>query len=402
MIRINGYLHRDEFCDVIRRWMYNQPHPSDARTITHLIHFNTNYTARYLKIFSDALFGLLYGSPCACRPALYKRDLKDFIVCNPPQMNPRIEDLICQYRLYPERYFRETPFEGQLYYVLQQQREVFVGGNRHKRVRRLAEKSARRLIDHIFEVIKRRADELATARANRLGIERKYLITKPEDMQAEFYRAEERVVEDIRRKRPLDIGRDLAINDVAGVKVILEDSQYKRLLACIDKIDSCRVLEEERHVGKYNAINLLLSYSPPKEEILGQPLCARTLDVLTRRGLEPRRAHEEFARFVRQGEDEVFIEIIVSNYQEMLESEIGRCMHEERVSDQRWKQEYRGDLAKNVEYLMLFMFNFALSPRREVGELPIKLWHRYLPDTFDDLIRKMFDIPPLRLLDDPP
>jgi len=63
------------------------------------------------------------------------------------------------------------------------------------------------------------------------------------------------------------------------------------------------------------------------------------------------------------------------------------------------QQEYRGHLAKNIEYLMVYLFNFAVSPQIEIGELPIKLWNRYLPDYFDEVMRSLFEIPPLRLVD---
>jgi len=46
---------------------------------------------------------------------------------------------------------------------------------------------------------------------------------------------------------------------------------------------------------------------------------------------------------------------------------------------------------------MVYIFNFAVSPRNELGDLPIKLWTRYLPDYFDEILRSLYDIPPLRL-----
>jgi len=78
----------------------------------------------------------------------------------------------------------------------------------------------------------------------------------------------------------------------------------------------------------------------------------------------------------------------------MLESEIGRCMHEDRIIEQRLCQQYRGPLARNIQYLLEYLFVFPTSNRRELGELPIKIWNRYLPDYFDEILKQLFRIPP--------
>ena len=87
------------------------------------------------------------------------------------------------------------------------------------------------------------------------------------------------------------------------------------------------------------------------------------------------------------------MEIIISTYQEMLESEIGRCIHEDRIIQQRLHQPYRGPLARNIQCLMEYLFTFPTSRQRVLGELPIKLWNRYLPDYFDEVLKELFRIP---------
>jgi hypothetical protein len=77
----------------------------------------------------------------------------------------------------------------------------------------------------------------------------------------------------------------------------------------------------------------------------------------------------------------------------MLESEIGRCIHEDRIIEQRLCQQYRGPLARNIQCLMEYLFTFPTSRQRELGELPIKLWNRYLPDYFDEVLKQLFRIP---------
>ncbi len=399
MIHINSYLHRSLFYDIVRRWMYDLAYPSDAELITRLVHFNNVFVSRYLEIFSRAVLEKLHDTDLHVGKARLKGDLKDVLVAGPPYLNERIEELIREYREHPERYYRATPFSGTLFFVERNDTKWYIGSNRIKRVRRLAEKSARRITDSIFEAIKRRADGLADDRARRLGIPRDQLVSRPEDMDQEFFKAEARLLEDLRHKRPIHFDEELIINDVAGLKVIVEDSEFPRVVETIRQSDGCSIIEEEPHSGLYNAVNLIVRYAPPKQEILETPLGPGTLKTIAARGLDPDRAGREFADFINMGEDHVNIEVIVSNYQEMLESEIGRCMHEDRIIQQRLQQDYRGHLAKNVEYLMVYLFNFAVSARSDLGELPIQLWDRYLPDYFDEVIRSLFDLPPLRLVE---
>jgi len=117
------------------------------------------------------------------------------------------------------------------------------------------------------------------------------------------------------------------------------------------------------------------------------------------RGFSPYEANRSFVEFVRSGEEDVLVEIIVSNYQEMLESEVGLCIHEDRIIEQRLCQQYRGPLARNIQCLLEYLFAFPASHRRELGELPIKIWNRYLPDYFDEILKQLFRIPPDNFLE---
>ena len=373
--------------------MYCDVQPSDADLITRLVHFNNVYLSRYLKIFSEKVFQELHKCELYCRPAYIKSDLKDIIVANPPYHNPRIDQLIADYHVEPERFYRETPFHAMLFFRKGDSADEYLGSSRKKRVHRLAEKSARRIIDWIFNAIKKRADLLADDRARILGIPRDQLATSQEEMIEEFLKAENRLLEDFKQKREIHDVEEMMINDVAGMKVILEDARQGELLSVLRHTEGCEIVEEERHTGKYNATNLIVCYSPPHEEILSQPLSEKIIDIMHVRGSRTADCNREFAEFVRSGEDHIYLEIIVYDYEEMLESEIGRCMHEDRIIEQRLRQPYNGHLAKNVEYLLEYLFVFPYSLQRELGELPIKLWNRYLPDYFDEVVRRLYSIP---------
>jgi len=401
MIKINSFMHRQVLDDIIRRWMYDEACPADADLITRLVHFNHVYVSRYLAQFAGLIFRELHHEELSFRPVKIKGGLKDALVSDPPYRTERIDTLIGEYHRNPGRYYRETPFHGTLCFRRRNGGEECVGSIRIKRVRRLAEKSARRIIDRIFVTIKAHADSLADERALRLGVPRDTLLTAPEDMTEEFLQAENRLLEDLRRKRPI-AGEVPPINDVAGVKVILEESEQPKLTALLDRLPDCEIVEEERHAGRYNATNLIVRYRPPREAILARPLERGLLDAMRGRGFSPDEANRAFAEFCRSGEEDILLEIILSTYQEMLESEIGCCIHEDRIIEQRLRQQYRGPLARNIQCLMEYLFTFPSSPSScqcELGELPIKLWNRYLPDYFDEVLKQLFHIPTFDDLD---
>ena len=393
MITINSFLHRDVLNDIIRRWMYDEARPSDADLITRLVHFNHLYVSRYLDFFAGRIFRELYPQ-CSSQTVKIKGDLKDALVADPPYRNERIDELILDYRQNPGRFYRETPFHGTLYFTRRNGIASYIGSSRIKRVRRLAEKAARRIIDRIFVQIKRHADALADERARLLGIPRERLLTTPADMTEEFLIAENRLLSDLREKRPIaGNGEILAINDVAGVKIVLEAPGQGKLLDLLGRFPDCEIMEEERHAGRYNATNLLIRFCPPREEILSQPLGPGMLNIMKGRGFSAAEANRSFTDFVRSGEGDVLLEIIFSDYQEMLESELGRCIHEDRIIEQRLCQQYRGPLARNIQDLLEYLFSFPASHQRELGELPIKIWNRYLPDYFDEVRKQLFHIP---------
>ena len=400
MITIRSFLHRQVLSDVIRRWMYGEVRPEDADVVVKLVYFNRVFVSRYLDIFAGRIFSGLHPGPVYFYPVSTKGGLKDVIVAEPPYRNERIDELIERYRSNPWRFYRETPFHGSLYFKDEGDKRIYLGSSRIKRARRLAEKSARRIIDQMFERIKKKADAMANERAMFLGIPREKLMTGPAEMEEEFLRAENQLLEDLRERRPIaGDGEIPPINDVAGVKVILEPFEERKLIDLISSLDDCEIVEDQKHSGRYNATNLIIRFRPPRREIISFPLDEGVISSMQTRGYSPYESNQSFQEFVLSGEEDVFLEIIVSSYQEMLESEIGIGMHEDRIIEQRLKQLYRGPLAKNIGYLMEYLFVFPAGDRRELGELPVKLWNRYLPDYFDEVLKELFHIPPGNLLD---
>ena len=393
MILLNSFVHRYVLASIIGRWLVDRPALHDARTLKKLINYNSYLSGLILDEVATDLFSEFVGSPIHAFTALTKGGLKDYIVKNPPYHNEPIDTMLAHYDRFPQDYYRETPYNGRVYHKTLDGADRYIGSARMKRYRRIAEKSSRRLIDFIFQQIKGEAEILAQERAVRLGIPFRQLVT-PRDLQIEeFKHAERRIIKRISRGKFIDDMPYLVINDVLGIKMVGDIERIDDILAIISRHPQMEVIEEEVHSGLYNAINLTVRYTIDKDHYLNLPLPNRATEVFTKRGLLPEEITPGYQQFLRTSEDDILLEVIVSNFEEMLQSEIGRSMHEERIVAQRSQQEYRGSLARNVAWLLEYMLAFCLSPRTEIDDLPIKLWVKYMPDYIEIVMRDLFELP---------
>jgi hypothetical protein len=394
MLYLESFIHRVHFAEIVSRWMVNQPQPEDVQRLKAIVNFNSYISRMWVDHLAKSLLQGLYGKEPLCFPAKTKGRLKDFVVKHPLYTNPRIESMIGRYKRFPEDFYRDNPFDGMVYYTREAGEPVFLGTTRIKRFRRIAEKGSRRIVDFMFERIRGHADDLAAERAARLGISKDQLITPPNEMVEEFQHAERRLIKSIKLGTIQSELPILSIPDVVGVKLIVESDQYPRLLDLLTADSACTLLEQERHSGNYNATNLRLAFNLPKERLLAHPPSGHSLKVLGHRGFDTTQVVEQYQSFIENGEDHVLLEIIVANFYEFLESEIGRSMHEERVLGQRSNQTYRSHLAASIRYLMDYMLTLCLAPANtEVTDVPVKLWVKYMPDTIDRLIRDIYNVP---------
>jgi hypothetical protein len=374
MITINSFLHRARLHEVIRRWMFDELLPGDADEILRLVHFNNVYVSRYLERFATGLFSGLFAGELRVEQATTKGALRDRICSSLPAQCPRCVELAAAYADNPGHYFRETPFHGSLYFHAAQGAACYAGSSRIKRIRRLAEKSARRVVDCLHDAA---------------GLQ-------PDITPDSLMRMEQELLAQLRAQRVLPPPGNLVINDVAGLKVILAAHELERLLTLL-RDAGCTLIEQELHDGVYRATNLIVNYRPDREAILGESLHDSMLRVFQTHGYTPGQANAAFREFVLSGEDSIHLEIIVTDYLQMLESEIGRCMHEERIIRQRHNPRYYGQLAQNIGFLMEFLFTFPALPHRQLEQLPVRIQDRYLPDYFDEVRRRLYNNPTVEL-----
>ena len=394
MLYLESYLHRVDLAEIVSRWMINQPRPGDVQKLKTIVNFNSYLSRIWVDRLAKKLLTAIYLKTPRSFGAKNKGHIKDFVVAHPLYTNPRLEEIITRYKRFPEDFYRETPFDGRVYYTRENDEPLYIGSTRIKRFRRIAEKGSRRIVDFLFERIQAHADDLAEERAQRLGILKSQLITSPDEMVEEFQHAERRLLKSIKQRTIQSEMPVLAIPDGVGIKLITEEDQYLRLLQVLTNSEDSRLLEEELHSGHYNAINLRVAHYLPREYLLAHPPTGHDLDVLASRGFDPDMVGHQYQEFLETSEDHVLLEIIVSNFHQFMESEIGRSMHEERVLDQRTNQAYRSALATSVRYLMDYMFTLCITPSMEdVTHVPIKLWAKYMPDTMEWLIRNLFGVP---------
>ena len=392
MIHLSAYLHREQFQEIVGRWFYNDLQPSDALDVKYIVNFNSILIRRYLRGLAGRLFRDVYRVEPSSFHVHTKGELKDFVADHPTVTNAHIQDMIAAYRERPEDFYKETPIDGRVFYADEGAHTMFLGSARLKRPRRIAEKGGRRISDFVYQRIRDNAEKLARDRAERLRIPLEHLVSSHEQMVQEFAEAEDLIRQTIKTHRQPILEHTFDIHDVAGLKLVGEHDVQEEIVRYIEAAPDLTLLEREEHRGLYNATNLTVEMRLDRARLLAEPIDEKDLAVLQMRGFDPRAALHDLHTFVKTGEDRVVVEIILADFEEFLESEIGRCQHEGRIRAQRQNEIYRGPLAKNAQYLLTYLFAFAVSPQTSIEELPIKLWGNYVPDYIDLIIRQLYNV----------
>lgn len=401
MILLTSMLHRSDLKDIIFRWMSNQILQEDCDRIKKIINFNVYILNLYLDAICSDLFSSLSGEVPWNFEVDSKGQIKEFILRVAPFRNQRIAYLEERFQKYPEDFFCSSPFHGRIYCTGSRERPAYWGHSRIKRFRRIAEKASRRMINIIFNQIKKRADDLALERASRLGIPKDQLFTPLEQQVEEFAHAERRFIKELKKglfHPSEEIVRSASIHDCAGIKAILPEERVGALENFFTTRGPYRIAEKEKHAGLYNAVNYIIEYRLDKKSLADRVPDSRALYVLSSRGMNKETLLQDYRHFIETAEETIFIEVITSTYADMIESELGRCMHEERILAQREQLEYKSSIARNVRYITEYLFLFAISGKSCIQELPIKLWEKTMPDTYDHAIRELWDIPTMPII----
>ncbi len=292
-----------------------------------------------------------------------KDELRQAIVSSCTTPSPRQRELFTRYRQRPDDFFPGTPADVSLF--TGEQGEIR-GMIRVKRIRRVADKASRRVATALTSALRDAGSDFAAAE-QRLGL-------ALEDGSLRF--------------EP----EQLRIDDLIGLKLVGSESQLERFQRAIDSHPRVLRVQKEIHAGTYNDINLLVDIElPPPGEIID---CMRGhhWDFATGRGLDTDVLARDFVPYVESGARSVRAEVILTTFDELVESEFGRSMHEERILSQRNDTTYTGRIARNASYLIEYLLRLAVSPTVEIDALPIRIGGRYLQETFSGAIWRLYGL----------
>ena len=386
---LTSITHRRQLFELATRWFADCPHQGDGRFLTQVTTYENLISAPTVRDLLTGIRQAVHPGPMGLSRLRSKDELRDAIVraCKDP--SPREAELFAHYRGHPEDYYPGTPSD-----VILGLREdgTILGMARIKRLRRIAEKCSRRLADRLAGAIGDRARSLAQHRAMERGVPFGQFLSTPEEMARDYQNAEAIVSRSFRDGMLVFKPEDLHIDDGIGMKFVGTVPELETMAEIIRHHPSVLHCEREDHRGNYNDINLLVDLALPSP---GQIVdLSRGWDWARHsgKGLTPAELKADFPAFVESGERSIKAEIILTTHADLVESEFGSCIHEARILGQRTGVSYSGRIASNASFLVEYMFMLALAPTIEVGDHPVKMWGRYLPDVYSLAVWKLFGI----------
>ena len=383
-----SFIHREKLLRIAERWFCARPDPNDALSLTEILISDGFVIGETLKNIVRLLLQTLHPGPFHEKRIHFKGELRD-IICNSGRENsPRVEELCRLYRKNPDYYYREAPINGM---VCLDQDQKLLGLYRIKRPRRIAEKANRKIANWIFRTVIDRARKMAEERARRLGVPIEGFITPEEEMVREFVRAEEEIAESFREGTIRFDRTASTIHDVGGIKIVADTEKLAYLERILDGEPSILILDKESYLGAYQATNYVLDVQWDPEDACRGYRDNRGWERYLDRGIPEARLKKGLEHFLEDTKPNIHIELILSTFPHMAESELGDSIHEERILTQRNNKMYQGYIPMNVEFLLEYLFAVGFSPRVHIDYVPIKLWGRYLPDTLSSHIRLLYE-----------
>ena len=392
---LTGLTHRDELFGITLRWLNDELHEDDGRRLTEIFLYESVVTAPCVLDRMLRFFQRFTGAGLSLEGVRYKHVLRERLIQCSRDGTERTAQLARAYLSNPEFFFPRMPVDAVLLFAPGQR---LVSINRIKRMPRVAEKAGFRMADALAERIRSEAKRLAGRRASARGLSLEHMVSTQPEMTQDFFLAEQAVAAGFRNHKIELAPTDATINDIIGFKIIGDEAELERAERELGEEPGVTIIERKKHEGRYNAVNLRVDIElPPVGQIVDDN---RNMDwsVARHRGLDPEEARRGFAPFVEAGARSVRTEVIFTTYPELLESELGRSLHESRIIQLRERQSYSGPIADNARYLIEYLLAVAYAPTVHVPELPIKMWGRYLPETLLAAVRNLYGLEPTGIL----
>ena len=392
---LTSFIHRNALFNIAERWFCNRPESGDGRSLTEILICDGFVVKETLAVLTERLLDMTHRRPFHQKPIRSKGELRDIICGDDQGAEPRVAELFRRYRENPDYYYREAPTNSMVY--LDEQNHL-LGSFRIKRPKRIAEKANRRIADWIFGKVIAQAQEMARERARQSGVPLDGFVTPYEEMLREFIRAEEFIAGSFRDGSIKFDRAALTIQDVGAIKIIAGNNELQQLEKVLIQTPDIAVLEREDFNGKYKAANLILEVPWDSAYVCQRYRESRAWERYLDRGISEDDLKKGLEQFLGDVEPKINIEVILSTFPDMVESEFGSSIHEERIIAQRDDKHYRGYIPMNVEFLVESLFAVGFSPKIDIDRVPIKLWGRYLPETLSSYIRQLYNLPEHDLL----
>lgn len=374
---LSGLVHRDRLFDVSARWLADRVKPEDGRVVTEIFTFERAITAPRVRQLVADLCRAVQPGDLYLERATDKDTVREMIVSAAAHPTPRVAELIDWYRQLPEEFFPRTPVQMS---VVTRRNGRIAALVRRKRVRRIADKVSRRVADQLTAEIRRVTRALA-ASAGGADLPRAESAGRLDGAPAGVISAAERLVADrIRSGRiTLDPNRQ-RVDDVIGVKIIGSPWELAAIEEAVDELDYTWAFHREVHNGAYVGTHYQVDLElEPVEEIMAR-LRDTDWSFAAGRGLDRSELQAGWEAYVATGSRTFRVELILTTFEDLVESEFGTCIHEQRILEQRDGAVELGRIARNASSIIEYMLSLAVSPTVGVEELPVKLWGRYVRD----------------------
>jgi hypothetical protein len=378
---LSAFLHRNELFEITNRWLSNKLEPGDPLQITKIIAYDSFAAWETLLQFADNFIQTLADTSVHRNAIFNKKGLKDTI-CNVADQNIHgKESLITQYMEMPEFYYIGSPIVGFTYHKSDRQ---ILSMCRFKRIKRIAEKASRYASLYISDKVQSEVKEIIEKKKQGSFSSKQI----PEDIFIEA----EKIVMTIIKKNGIQLPiQTMKIKDVLGIKIIDTLCSENELESSIAKCNSADIISKKVHSGNYNAVHYVVELKVDYKHLINN-FKNRNMDF-SRRGLPVDNLKDDFSKFVMTGSETVHLDLIYTSFEELIESEIGCSMHENRIFKQRHQNKIYGNIPMNIEFIIEYLIAVGLSPSTQIDEIPIKIWGRYLPDTLSHLVRGIYQMP---------
>jgi hypothetical protein len=374
---LSGLTHRDRLFDVATRWLADRLEPTDGRTVTEIFAFERAITAPTVRRFVADLCRTCHRGDLYMERITSKDEVRAAIVAAAAHPSSRVAELIDWYRQLPEEFFPRTPVRMSLVTLRNGQLTAIV---RRKRIRRIADKVSRRIAEQLSGEIVAVARALAASRPRPIGDANREIA--PPSTPAAVTGAAERLVADRIRSGRITLDPEKnRVDDVIGVKIIGTRSELEIVEAALDNIDYTFASQREVHAGAYEGIHYLVDLQLPPNEVILANMAGIDWSFAAGRGVPVENLDESFRRYIEDCRRTFRVELILTTFDDLVESEFGIAIHEQRILEQRDLADDYGRIARNASSIIEYLLRLATSSRIKIENIPIKIWGRYIRDT---------------------